>query len=93
MWLRKRYGVNCTVLVEEAPYALFLTHIKKNIPFQVVSILSEISKPISTKEEVAQVATISANRFVQNMPPSSTHEEVVKSRGRYDEGYPINIRS
>lgn len=29
---------------------------------QVVSVLSDISKPISTKEEVAQVGTISANR-------------------------------
>lgn len=28
----------------------------------VVSVLSDISKPISTKEEVAQVGTISANR-------------------------------
>lgn len=28
----------------------------------VVNVLSEISKPISTKEEVAQVGTISANR-------------------------------
>ncbi|CAN0540485.1 unnamed protein product, partial [Ectocarpus sp. 8 AP-2014] len=27
----------------------------------VVSVLSDISKPISTKEEVAQVGTISAN--------------------------------
>lgn len=31
---------------------------------QVVNVLSEISKPISTKEEVAQVGTISANRYV-----------------------------
>lgn len=29
---------------------------------QVVSVLSDISKPISTKEEVSQVGTISANR-------------------------------
>lgn len=28
----------------------------------VVTVLSDISKPISTKEEVAQVGTISANR-------------------------------
>lgn len=28
----------------------------------VVKILSDISKPISTKEEVSQVGTISANR-------------------------------
>lgn len=30
----------------------------------VVNVLSDISKPISTKEEVAQVGTISANRWV-----------------------------
>lgn len=30
----------------------------------VVTVLSDISKPISTKEEVAQVGTISANRWV-----------------------------
>ena len=30
----------------------------------VVTVLSDISKPISTKEEVAQVGTISANRCV-----------------------------
>lgn len=29
----------------------------------VVDVLSDISKPISTKEEVAQVGTISANRW------------------------------
>ena len=33
----------------------------------VVNVLSDISKPISTKEEVSQVGTISANRCARQL--------------------------
>lgn len=39
----------------------------------VVTVLSDISKPISTKEEVAQVGTISANRYLLSIYCTTTN--------------------